>query len=65
MIMGLKIFDAGIKIFQLRTLQRRNTTTGASAASAALRGGGQGDSLETEAGDTDPGDGVNNELVLR
>lgn len=47
---------------QLRTLQRRNTTTGASAASAALRGGG--DSLDNHC-ETDHGDGVNNQLVLR
>ena len=47
---------------QLRTLQRRNTTTGASAASAALRGGG--DSLDSHI-ETDHGDGINNELVLR
>ena len=47
---------------QLRTLQRRNTTTGASAASAALRGGG--DSMDAHC-ETDHGDGVNNELVLR
>ena len=47
---------------QLRTLQRRNTTTGASAASAALRGGG--DSLDNHC-ETDHGDGINNQLVLR
>ena len=47
---------------QLRTLQRRNTTTGASAASAALRGGG--DSLDSQV-ETDQGDGINNEQVLR
>ena len=53
---------------QLRTLQRRNTTTGASAASAALRGGlgqpGGGDSLDSDA-EADTGDGVNNDCVLR
>ena len=49
---------------QLRTLQRRNTTTGASAASAALRGGNTGDSLDTDA-EADTGDGVNNDCVLR
>lgn len=49
---------------QLRTLQRRNTTTGASAASAALRGGQNGDSLDSDI-EADHGDGVNNELVLR
>ena len=49
---------------QLRTLQRRNTTTGASAASAALRNCGGGDSPESEDGG-DPGDGVSNEQVLR
>ncbi len=40
-----------------RTLARRNTTTGASAASAALR--------NTAGADTDAGDNVSNELVLR
>merc|ERR1719422_96502 len=45
-------------------LQRRNTTTGASAASAALRGGqSHGDSLDSDL-ETDHGDGVNNDLVL-
>lgn len=48
---------------QLRTLQRRNTTTGASAASAALRGGGT-DSLDSDV-EADTGDGVNNDCVLR
>jgi len=51
---------------QLRTLQRRNTTTGASAASAALRSSGPSsagsDSPENE--DQDQGDGISNELVL-
>ena len=47
---------------QLRTLQRRNTTTGASAASAALRNSG---GAETDSEEADQGDGVNNELVLR
>ena len=46
------------------TLQRRNTTTGASAASAALRGTGGGDSLDSDA-EADTGDGVNNDCVLR
>ena len=49
---------------QLRTLQRRNTTTGASSASAALRGGQNGDSLDSDI-EADHGDGVNNEQVLR
>ena len=49
---------------QLRTLQRRNTTTGASAASAALRNSGGGESPESEESG-DPGDGVSNEQVLR
>ena len=49
---------------QLRTLQRRNTTTGASAASAALRNSGSGgESPDSE--EADQGDGVNNDLVLR
>ena len=44
---------------QLKTLERRNTTTGASAASAALRSG------EAAQGEKDQGDNVSNELVLR
>ena len=44
----------------LKTLERRNTTTGASAASAALRNGG-GESMD----DLDQGDHVSNNLVLR
>ena len=40
----------------LKSLERRNTTTGASAASAALRG---------ELIDQDQGDNVSNDLVLR
>ena len=36
---------------------------GASAASAALRNSGGGDTPEGE--ETDPGDGVNNDMVLR
>ena len=46
---------------QLKTLERRNTTTGASAASAALRNTtGQAADVEK-----DLGDNVSNELVLR
>ena len=44
---------------QLKTLERRNTTTGASAASAALRNA-NGDNV-----DKDVGDNVSNELILR
>ena len=52
-------------------LERRNTTTGASAASAALRSnhtaGNEGSSVisSTDAPDVDHGDNVSNELVLR
>ena len=47
----------------LKTLERRNTTTGASAASAALRNSDaakKGDNVEK-----DPGDNISNDLVLR
>ena len=52
-------------------LERRNTTTGASAASAALRSGhsvgneGTGGILSSESSDVDHGDNVSNGLVLR
>ncbi|XP_059096589.1 signal-induced proliferation-associated 1-like protein 2 isoform X2 [Tigriopus californicus] len=45
----------------LKTLERRNTTTGASAASAALR---RTDHVTTEAIEKDIGDNVSNDLVL-
>ena len=47
---------------QLKTLERRNTTTGASAASAALRSNNTGGNADAE---KDLGDNVSNELVLR
>ena len=52
-------------------LERRNTTTGASAASAALRSGhsvnndGSGGPSSNDASDVDHGDNISNELVLR
>lgn len=49
-------------------LERRNTTTGASAASAALRSNqneGTGINSSTDSSDVDHGDNVSNELVLR
>ena len=52
-------------------LERRNTTTGASAASAALRSGhsasndGSGVNSSSDSPDVDHGDNVSNELVLR
>lgn len=46
----------------LKTLERRNTTTGASAASAALR---RTDQVTSEAIEKDIGDNVSNDLVLR
>ena len=49
---------------QIKMLERRNTTTGASAASAALRNGSGSESPENK-DDGDHGDGVSNELVLR
>ena len=44
-----------------KTLERRNTTTGASAAASALRGD-SGGGVEA---DKDLGDNVSNDLVLR
>ena len=47
-------------------LERRNTTTGASAASAALRSNhNDGVNSSTDSSDVDHGDNVSNELVLR
>ena len=47
-------------------LERRNTTTGASAASAALRSShNDGVNSSTDSSDVDHGDNVSNELVLR
>ena len=52
-------------------LERRNTTTGASAASAALRSShaasneGSNVNSSSDAADVDHGDNVSNELVLR
>jgi hypothetical protein len=49
---------------QIKLLERRNTTTGASAASAALRNGSGAESPDSK-DDADHGDGISNELVLR
>ena len=49
---------------QIKLLERKNTTTGASAASAALRNGSGSESLDSKE-DGDHGDGISNELVLR
>ena len=52
---------ASLSFSTLKSLERRNTTTGASAASAALR---NGDSMDSSS-DADQGDNISNELVLR
>lgn len=49
---------------QIKLLERKNTTTGASAASAALRNGLSSESQDNKE-DGDHGDGISNELVLR
>jgi len=49
---------------QIKLLERKNTTTGASAASAALRNGTGAESPDNK-DDGDHGDGISNELVLR
>ncbi|QQP50144.1 Uncharacterized protein FKW44_011048, partial [Caligus rogercresseyi] len=49
----------------LKTLERRNTTTGASAASAALRHSRDTSSDASPTPDADQGDHISNSLVLR
>lgn len=49
---------------QIKLLERKNTTTGASAASAALRNGLSSESQDSKE-DLDHGDGISNDLVLR
>ena len=49
---------------QIKLLERRNTTTGASAASAALRNGSGAESPDNK-DDGEHGDGISNEMVLR